>query len=477
MARESGTPAARDSFLEILHSDIVAGTEKLSAWISRVQEAGGLEVLFELETWLRGLEAFFDPANLALSESERASAVTRSFAAELRIAGEVMRLCERHALELTSLGQVPQVEFESFLETQMRKERILDYHVGKILEQPTPHDSLHRLLESLGDLGVIVDSLGDPGRQDLRLFLSIGRSFQRALRGCRYIDMLLAQRFRLQYDRVDDPVLGGLVRSIPEAANRRNVAQALLYLYRFLKYLRIVTNDLAADRPLRHHLVLFSLLHREMRRFAELMRSRFVKGRRAGPQLRNAGGLIAHSLRMDAQRVLERELAFVANDNDASAIYAKIENSHGILHHCFQSCIITLVQAIDPSIEGKALFPSMVEGLQKAQRLRQDLWDLRQSLKDALEGKEEFDVSRLMERLAVFRETSLRHLMYRDWGEFERFADAVISAGNEVEARAQLRGFINYLDLLVLEVSKRSVLREATDKESANSPLAELSVE
>lgn len=477
MARESGTPAVRDSFLEILHSDVVAGTQKLSAWIRRVQESGDLEILFELEAWLRGLEAFFDPANLPLSESERASMVTRSFAAELRIAGEVTRLCERHTLELTSLGQAPQVEFERFLDTQMRKQRSLDYHVGKILEEPTPQDSLHQLLASLGDLGVIVDSLRDPERQDLRLFLSIGRSFQRALRGCRYVDMLLAQRFRLQYDRVNDPVLGGLVRGIPEAANRRNVAQALLYLYRFLKYLRIVANDLAADRPLRHHLVLFALLHREMRRFADLVRSRFVKSRRAPASLRNAGGLIAHSLRMDAQRVLERELAFVAGDNDASAIYVKIENSHGILHHCLQSCIITLVQAIDPSIDGRVLFPSMVEGLQKAQRLRQDLWELRQGLKDALERKEEFDVSRLMERLAAFRETSLRHLMYRDWGEFERFADALIAAGSEVEARAQLRGFINYLDLLVLEVSKRSVLREAGERESAHSVPAELSVE
>jgi hypothetical protein len=111
------------------------------------------------------------------------------------------------------------------------------------------------------------------------------------------------------------------------------------------------------------------------------------------------------------------------------------------------------------------LFPSMVEGLQKAQKLRQDLWLLRQDLKDTLERKVGFDLSRLMERLAAFRETSLRYLMYKDWGEFERFADALITSSNQMEARAQLHSFVNFLDLLLLEVSKRSVFQETSEKE------------
>ena len=75
-------------------------------------------------------------------------------------------------------------------------------------------------------------------------------------------------------------------------------------------------------------------------------------------------------------------------------------------------------------------------------------------------GKE-FDLNRVMDRLTSFRESSLRYLMYRDWGEFERLSDAIITATSEIELRTLLRKFVSFLEALVQEVSNRSVLRES----------------
>ena len=459
MPGERNALAAQDSFLDVLLSDIVAGSDKLSAWVSRIESLNGIEDLFELESWLRGLRAFFDIRNLPLSESEQASLVARSFAPEIRIARKAIQLCERRTIDLVRLGQTQQVEFETFIETQLRRDRVIDYHVSRIVAQPTPSDSLHRLLESLSDLSVLIQSLREPQLQDLRLFLSIGRTFQLGLRACRYMDMLLAQRFRLQYDRIESHVLAALLRGIGEINKRRNVALALLYFYRQLRYLKIVERDLAADRPLRQHLVLFALLTQQMGQISDFVKSRLIRSRRAGIDLRNAGELIVHSLKADAQRVLESELVFTSTDNDASSVYARIENSHGILRNCFQGCIIALAQAFDKTIEGKVLFPFIVEGQHKAQKLRQDLWDLRQHLRNAMERRSNVDLSHLMERVSAFRESSLRTLMYKDWGEFERLSGALFTSSNQLEAMAHLRNFIGFLDLLVLEVSKRKVLR------------------
>jgi hypothetical protein len=49
--------------------------------------------------------------------------------------------------------------------------------------------------------------------------------------------------------------------------------------------------------------------------------------------------------------------------------------------------------------------------------------------------------------------------MYQDWGEFERFSDSLVTAANEVEVRMLLRKFISFLEVLMQEVSKRSVLQ------------------
>lgn len=459
MVAATNARIGQDSFLEALRSEIVAGTEILAAWITHVQAKGEIEILFELETWLRGLGAFFDRRHLPLQDAERASLITRSFVPEVRVARLALQECERCALQLCSLGQDAKVEFEALVETQIYKTGVLDARVGKGLEQATPVDSLAHLLESINDLKVMIDALEDPARQDLKLFLSIGRTFKSDLRNCRYVDMLLGQRFRLQFDRIDNAVLSTVFRSIAEENMRHNMALALLYLYRFLHYLTLVSSALHHDRPLRRFLVLFSLLHEQTDILCDFIKSRFLKERRGNSRLRIAADLTVHSLRMEAQRMFERELIFLSSEKDASAIYAKVENSHGLLRNCYQSCVVTLIQAFDENVDGKALFPSIVEGFQQGQQLRKDLWDLRQDFKTELERRESFDLSLVLDRVTRFRESSLRYLMYQDWGEFERFSDSLVTAANEVEVRMLLRKFISFLEVLMQEVSKRSVLQ------------------
>jgi len=456
---------SQDSFLDALQSEIVAGTENLTSWIKHVEACGAIEHLFNLEVWLRGLRCFFVVQHLPLSDSERKGLVARSFGPEIRIVRHVLQLCETSAGELIKHGRTDKVEFESFIESQLRKDNVMDYHIGKIVEQPTPLDSLILLSESLNDLRVMIDAITEQEKLGYQMFLSLGRCFKRDLLNCRYVEMLLAQRFRLQYDRVDSAALSGLLRNIEEDKIRRDVALVLLWLFRLLKYLQLVHRDLLADRPLRHSLVVFSLLHAEMNLLSAFLKSHFQRGRDVRHSLWNAAELIMYSLNMESRRALERELIFASRETDPAAIYTKIENSHGMLRNCYQSCVVTLAQAFDRSFDGRAVFPSMLENMQRAQKARQDLWDLRQYLRDILQNKSAMDTNSVVERIAAFCEASLRYLMYRDWGEFERLSDALVMATNAIEVRTLLRKFATFLETLLEEVSKRSVLKESARDE------------
>jgi len=460
MSPETKTRIATDSFIEALHSEILAGTENLSGWIKYIQSKNGIETLFELETWLRGLRAFFDVRHLPLGDTDKNNLVSRSFAPEIRIVRQTLQECWRCASEVAELGQPEILEFEAFIESQMGRDNILDYHVGKILEQPTPMDSLAALMDGLDDLRVMIDALDDSEAQDYQLFLSVGRTYGRTIKSCRYIEMLLSQRFKLQYDKVDNPVPSTILRGITEPQTRRDVALALLHLYRFLKYLGLVSRELSQDRPLRHCVTIFSLLHEEMDHLCAFLRTRFLKARDAGHGLLNASELIVYSIRMESHRAFDRELLLLSRAVEAPPIYTTIENCHGLLRNCFQSNIITLLQAFDRKFDGRTLFPSMVHSLENTQKLRKDLWDLRQYLKSVLERREELDLNGVLEKLTTFRETSLRLLMYRDWGEFEQLSDTLVAASDGLEARTHLRKFISFLETLLQEISKRSVLQE-----------------
>jgi hypothetical protein len=457
MPPEAKILGSQNLFLDTLRSEIIAGSENLTAWIQQIHAQDSIDTLFQLETWLKGIRSFFNFDHFPIMEGERNEIVNRSFSSELRIVKEAILICEACACAITKPVATEQLEFEEFIKVQMRKDRVLDFHVSRIVEQLTPGDSISQLLEFLNDIRITIDAVKNQPASSYQLFSSIGRCFNRELKNCRYIDMLMSQRFRIQYDLIDSKPLTNILRSISDDSVRRNVVLVLLYLFRFLKYLKIVSADLKRDRPLQHNLVIFSLLHEEMENLHGFLKTRFVKSREAGRSLKSGAELIAYSLKTESQGVLSRELTFISRESDAANIFAKIENSHGLLRNCFQSCIVTLVQSIDKTFDGAAVFPSRTERLVTGEKLRQDLWDLRQWLLSFLENKEDLDSTIIIERLASFRDASHQSLMYRDWAEFESFTDALTTSGNFIETRTCIRKFVSYLEALIQEVSKRSI--------------------
>ena len=452
--------SSQNSFVDALRSEILAGSENLTAWIKHVHDQGAIDSLFGLETWLKGIRSFFDIQHLPLIAAEKDELVNRSFSSEMKIVRQAIQICEAYAGAVTKIGRADKFEFEEIIETQMRKDRILDFHISRIVEQLTPSDSVSQLLESLNDLRITIDAFRSLPGPDYQLFLSLGRCFRRELKNCRYIDMLMSQRFRLQYDLIDNKSLTAALRSIPEEPIRRNVALALLYLYRFLKYLKLISADLNRDHPLRHHLVIFSLLHEEMENLTDFLKARILKLKEVSDTLRSAAELVAYSLKTESQRVLDRELVFVSREIQPGHIYTRIENSHGLLRNCCQSCILTLVQAIDRNFDAGSLFPSRAERLVAGERIRQDLWNLRQWLVNILANKEEMDTNKIIERLTFFKDTSLRSLMFRDWAEFEDYTETLAISNSFIEMRTQTRKFISFLEALIQEVSKRSLSQE-----------------
>ena len=460
MPPEPGIQSGHDSFVDVLHSEIITESESLTAWVKQVSDQGAIESLFALESWLKGIRSFFRTEHLPLSAAEKAELARRSFAAEIGVVRQAVQVCEMQACNVMKPGMGGKLEFEEFIEIQMRKDRMPDFSLSRMVEQLTPRDSVAQLLAFLNDLRVTIDAFKDKTGMDYQFFLSLGRFFDRELKNCRYIDMLLSQHLRIQYDLVENKQLSSVLHRISDEAIRRNVAIALLYLFRFLKYLIFVATDLTRDQPLQKHLVIFSLLHEEMGTLSDFLRTRFLRNKVADHPLQNAAELVAYSLKTEVQRVMDRELVFISRETDPAPIYMHIENAHGLLRNYCQSGILTLIQAIDKEFNAAVLFPSRGESLSAAEKLRQELWDLRQWLTDVLANKEELDSQSIIERLVSFKENSLRSLMYRDWAEFETFSDALSIATNFIEIRTHIRKFVSFLEMLIQEVSKRNVFQD-----------------
>ncbi len=444
-----------NSFLDALRSEIAAGNESLSSWIKHIHSRGAIDSLFELETWLKGVRSFLNMEHLPLADSEKEDLLGRSFLSEIRIVRRAVQLCEMHACTVMQIGDREVFEFEKIIENQIRKDRILDFHISHYLDQMTPVDSLSALLDALNDLRISIDAyqrLPNPGYQ---LFLALGRNYRQELKNCRYVDMLLSQRFRIQYDLIENKSLMEVLRGLPDEQVRRNTALALLYLFRFLRYLKLVQEDLRLDRPLRHHLVLFSLIHEEMDNLSNFLRTRFLKGKDPGRKLRNAADVVAYSLKTESRRILSRELVFLSRETDPATIYARMENSHGVLQNCCQGSIMSLVHAVDKDFREETLFPKRAERIASGDSIRRELWELRKWLMEVIEGESGPDINSLIERLTVFKDRSLHSLMYRDWAEFETLTEILAISNSPAEILACVRKLVNFIEDLIQEVSKR----------------------
>ena len=85
-------------------------------------------------------------------------------------------------------------------------------------------------------------------------------------------------------------------------------------------------------------------------------------------------------------------------------------------------------------------------------------------MKDFQVDIEKKDVTTLIERLAKFRDISLKYLMYRDWDDFERFMEEVIITSGASGLKDVLHRFEVYLEALLGEVNKRAVLQNYVEK-------------
>ncbi|MSO22004.1 MAG: hypothetical protein EXQ58_01860 [Acidobacteria bacterium] len=90
----------------------------------------------------------------------------------------------------------------------------MDNFLNRLLAQPTPDDSLALLLEALSDLRSIMDDLVKMPEVAFKTFTSMGKLINRGIKQCRYLEMLVAYKFKVHYDRVENPAIAALVKRV-----------------------------------------------------------------------------------------------------------------------------------------------------------------------------------------------------------------------------------------------------------------------
>ncbi len=221
---------------------------KLNRWLEEVSRKKKTDCVFELEMWIKCFDRFFRTKNQPSEDGEAKTFLLKDFRQELAIVRDVTLRMSFLAGEIMSEERSNLLQFDKYISNSLKRDYVMDNFLNRLLAQPTPDDSLALLLEALSDLRSIMDDLVKMPEVPFKTFTSMGKLINREIKQCRYIEMLVAYKFKVLYDRVENPAIATLVKRVGHEGLRQDLAKVFLELFRLLRYLEFIERDLNA-RP------------------------------------------------------------------------------------------------------------------------------------------------------------------------------------------------------------------------------------
>jgi hypothetical protein len=177
--------------------------------------------------------------------------------------------------------------------------------------------------------------------------------------------------------------------------------------------------------------------------------------------LRETLDSVAFAMGHELRRVFAGELARFGAEGQPRATAGLVVRACGLVENCLQQSITTLAQVFDPSVTCVDIFDDYRERRESSIVLRAELAALAERVQAASREPGVLAYVAVLRHARRFRYEHMHLLMYRDWEEFERFADALEenyeSAG---EFARLLHTFSCYLTTLHGQVSLRAVLND-----------------
>src|SRR5438128_4116255 len=440
-----------------LRSDFLRG--QMRHWMDQVVASGKTRELFELEMWLRAFERFFRIKNQPLSEREAKHLALRNWSEELRLVDNVARRAVQLCTAILTEDQVNLTRFDKYIEGYLKKDDLVDPYIEKLLRQTTPEAGLTLLRDAFEDLHVLLTDLVRLSRIPYATFTSVGRILYREIRRSHLLALLIDRKFKPIHDRITNPTVAALIRSIPEDHARRQAAKVFLELFRLLHYLEFADPERVAEEDLKNTILVFALITSETRLLLAYIERRVLRNVDAESRLHEIYDSFVYSLPFEMKKVISTELVDISVARQPDIVRARVENSHGILKDCFQQSLVQLAQVFNPLVQGHDIFSDFTAKFEQSVELREQLARLVRVVREFQSRRDDASAAEMKEAISRFYDTDMKYLMYRDWSGFELFFIEILKCPS-LSALLQIsHRFETFLSTLHREVQKRSILQ------------------
>ena len=413
------------------------------------------DYLFEMEMWLKGVERFFVLEHLPLSAFERSHASLKNFVEEVAVVRAGVSHLALLTTHLLGEGKEDLASFLLFLDSQVAKATGTSSLPQR---RGSAETELALVVEKLDDFSKVLDELSRSPFLPLQTYLSLGRIVVGTLKADPNLGVLFRENLRPVLDRDSKQSLARVLAAVTDAGQKSALAALFVELFKGLRYTERIRQTIDSPATVKRALLVFALIRAQSAGLSEFIRRRLLP--RFPEESPVAGGLerLVFSVEMELRKVMEIELVDVVLMKDPKLVYARMEDSAGILKDLFQQSIIGLAETFSSDVDGRALFPEYRTKLDQSLRLRDDLWALLQSVQAFSRTADKKTLRSMVDTLDSFRRGSMKHLMFKDWALFERFHAGFARDRTPRAFLPAAHQFEVFLKTLIREVGKRSVL-------------------
>jgi len=413
------------------------------------------ELTFELGLWLSGLESFLSVRNHSFAEETRAKAAVRDWTKEFRLTHSTLLLCSRLTFQfrrtLKDEDSIEEFDFDFEMDSAAKNSEF-------------SADEIFNLSQALKDAVQLNEALLRAAPHKFGEWTAWCNFLLEKFKNIEVFDKLIVSAEKSGEQFLPE-ILKNLVETKPlPLALKTDLRLILPRFGKILKWLNAVDKMLKNDEPLKPSLLIFSRVYEQIQEMMSFVNNRLRRFSDEDSALFGSLDGAAYTASIELRKVYNHELSGLAEIRQTPLVYAKIETAFSLLNDSFQQTLLTFAQLIEPSVEPSSLFPNFQSKLKQSLILRQNLWQIFQSVKCTEQNPdkcteqnpEKSQLDNLHRELTDFLNTTLHFLFYKDMETVERFIEEVLVTTDKKDLVPILHRFGAYLETLFGQVNMRA---------------------
>ncbi len=420
---------------------------------SSLQAVNTAELTFELGLWLSSLESFLNIRNHTFAEDNRAKASTRDWTNEFRLTHSTILLCSKLTFQL---GKT----FKNQIDTaSLNGENLLIDDLDDASKPPRINaDEIYKLSQALKDSVLLNEGLLRAAPLKFGEWTAWSNFLAEKFENLEVFHALIEFAEREGGEFLPEAFKELMVSKPLPLSMETDLKLVLPRFAKILKWLSIVEKMLKNDEPLKPALLIFSRIYEQIQELIKYVNNRLSRFPNEEDELFGALDGTAYTASIELRKVYNYELAGLAELRPTLSVYAKMETAYSLLNDSFQLTLVNFAQLIEPEIDGAKLFPNFQVKFKQSLILRQNLWEILNTVKKVEQNPDDAALGSLHKQLNNFLEATLHFLFYKDMETVERFIEEVLITTDKKDLVPILHRFGAYLETLFGQVNMRIVL-------------------